>query len=155
MALIAFVSGASSSFLGLTFLRIAFGLTMVTHGLPKLLGRSHGTMLDPMASSTRLIENGLGLPFAAEIAMAVALLEGVGGLLIAVGVASRLFALAFAAEMIGISIVLGPTWPWIDRGIEYPVMLFFVALAIATTAKGWWPLNTVAQRIRGASGKSA
>jgi len=155
MAFSTFVAGASGGHLGLTLLRIAFGLTMVTHGLPKLLGRSHGTMADPMASSTQLIENGLGLPFAAAIAMAVALLEGVGGLLIAVGVAPRLLALAFAGEMIGISIVLGPTWPWIDRGIEYPVMLFFVALAIAVSAKGWWPLNTVAQRIRGASGKSA
>jgi len=124
--------------LGTSLLRVAFGLTMVSHGVPKLLGQSHGTMVDPMASSIRLIDTGLGLPFAAEIAMGVTLLEAAGGLLITAGLAKRFLALAFAGEMIGISIVLGPTWPWIDRGIEYPVMLFFVALAIAATAGGPW-----------------
>lgn len=117
-------------------LRIAFGLTMVTHGLPKLLGSSHGSMADPMAGSTGLIRNVLGLPFAEELAMLVTLLETFGGLALAAGLATRLIAVMFTIEMIAISVALGPTWPWIDRGIEYPVMLGFTALLFAFTGGG-------------------
>ena len=90
-------------------LRIAFGLTMVTHGLPKLLGSSHGSMADPMAGSTGLIRNVLGLPFAEELAMLVTLLETFGGLALAAGLATRLIAVMFTIEMIAISVALGPT----------------------------------------------
>jgi putative oxidoreductase len=117
-------------------LRIAFGLTMVTHGLPKLLGSSHGSMANPMAGSTGLIRNVLGLPFAEELAMLVTLLETFGGLALAAGLATRLIAVMFTIEMIAISVALGPTWPWIDRGIEYPVMLGFTALLFAFTGGG-------------------
>ena len=117
-------------------LRAAFGLTMVTHGLPKLLGSSHGSMADPMAGSTGLIRNVLGLPFAEELAMLVTLLETFGGLALAAGLATRLVAVMFTIEMIAISVALGPTWPWIDRGIEYPVMLGFTALLFAFTGGG-------------------
>ncbi|MHA6720710.1 hypothetical protein ACX40Y_14825 [Sphingomonas sp. RS6] len=30
-------------------LRMAFGITIMTHGLPKLTGGAHGSMADPMA----------------------------------------------------------------------------------------------------------
>ena len=122
-------------------LRIAFGLTMVTHGLPKLLGASHGSMADPMAGSTGLIRNVLGLPFAEELAMLVTLLETFGGLALAAGLATRLMAVMFTVEMIAISVALGPTWPWIDRGIEYPVMLGFAALLFAFMGGGRFSLD--------------
>src|SRR5687768_3941172 len=38
-------------------LRIAFGLTIVTHGVPKLTGSAHGSMADPLAGSINLIGN--------------------------------------------------------------------------------------------------
>jgi putative oxidoreductase len=43
--------------------------------------------------------------------------------------------------MVFISIALGPTWPWIDRGIEYPVMLGFVALFISFRGGGPFSLD--------------
>lgn len=120
-------------------LRCAFGLTMVTHGFPKLAGTAHGSMSDPLAGSTALIANVLHLPFAPQLAMLVALLETFGGLAIATGLLTRLFAPMLAVQMACICLALGPTWPWIDRGIEYPVILGCVALLIS--ARGGGPLS--------------
>ncbi|GAB3380803.1 hypothetical protein [Azotobacter armeniacus] len=53
----------------------------MSHGLPKLLGTSHGSMGDPMAASISLIRIVLHLPAPAVFALCVALLEGIGGLL--------------------------------------------------------------------------
>ena len=61
-------------------LRIAFGLSILTHGIPKLLGMPHGSMADPMAGTTNLIGNVLGLPFAPQLAIFVALLETFGAI---------------------------------------------------------------------------
>lgn len=122
-------------------LRIGFGLTLMTHGLPKLLGRPHGSMADPLAGSIRLIDTVLGLPFAPQIGLVIALLEGAGGPLLALGLATRPLALAFALQMVGICLVLGPTYPWIDRGIEYPIILGLVALVIALRGGGRFSLD--------------
>lgn len=117
-------------------LRVGYGVTLTTHGVPKLLGRPHGSMVDPMAGSVRLIETVLGLPFAPQIGVAIAVLEGIGGPLLALGFATRPIALAFALQMVGICLALGPTYPWIDRGVEYPILLGLVGLAIATRGGG-------------------
>lgn len=117
-------------------LRAAFGVAIMTHGIPKLMGGAHGSMADPLAGSTNLIANVLHLPFAPQLAMFVALLETFGGMAVAIGLATRLFAPMLAIQMLFISIALGPTWPWIDRGIEYPVMLGFTALLIAMQGGG-------------------
>ncbi len=122
---------AVGSEIGYALLRVTFGLTIVTHGLPKVTGSAHGSMADPMAGSANLIANVLQLPFAPQLAMFVALLETFGGLAVAVGLATRLFAPMLAIQMAFICLALGPTWPWIDRGIEYPVMLGVTALLIA------------------------
>lgn len=122
-------------------LRVAFGVTIVTHGIPKLTRSSHGSMADPLQGSTNLIANVLHLPFAPELAMFVALLETFGGLAVAIGFATRLFAPMLAIQMVFICIALGPTYPWIDRGIEYPIMLGFVALLISMSGAGAWSVD--------------
>ncbi|RAH96102.1 DoxX family protein [Acuticoccus sediminis] len=122
-------------------LRAAFGLTIITHGIPKMLGIPHGSMADPMAGSTNLIGNVLSLPFAPQLAMVVALLETFGGLAVALGLATRVFAPMLAVQMAAICLAIGPTYPWIDRDIEYPIMLGFVALAIAIRGGGPYSLD--------------
>jgi putative oxidoreductase len=117
-------------------LRAAFGFTIVTHGLPKLTGSAHGSMADPMAGSANMIENVIGLPFAPQLAMSVALLEAFGGLAVAIGLGTRLFAPMLAVQMLFIAYALGPTYPWIDRGIEYPIILGFMALLISIHGGG-------------------
>lgn len=117
-------------------LRVIFGIVMFTHGLPKALGTSHGSMADPMAGSINLIQNVMGLPFAPQLAFLVMLLETVGAVMLAIGLWTRPVALAITVQMAGISYALGPTWPWIDRGIEFPMLMLFLALYIAVRGSG-------------------
>lgn len=132
--------------LAYVLLRIALGLTIVTHGVPKLLGLPHGSMADPMRGSIELIENVLNLPFAPQLAAFVAVLETFGGLALVVGFATRLVAPMLAVEMIFVSIALGPTFPWIDRGIEYPLMLGVVALLISAGGSGFYSIDRLLGR---------
>ncbi|MGX1171672.1 DoxX family protein [Pseudomonas sp. R151218B TE3479] len=122
-------------------LRFAFGVVMFTHGLPKALGISHGSMADPMAGSINLIQNVMGLPFAEQWAVLVMLLETVGAVMLAVGLWARPVAFMMAMQMVGISYALGPTWPWIDRGIEFPVLMGFLALYIAVRGSGHFAVD--------------
>ncbi|MHC8289594.1 DoxX family protein [Pseudomonas sp. XS1P51] len=122
-------------------LRATYGVIMVTHGLPKLLGQSHGSMADPMAASINLIQNVLHLPMPGLIGLLVALLEGVGGLLLVLGLGTRLLAAMMGIQMLTIASILGPTWPWIDRGIEYPVLMAFLSLYILFRGAGRYSLD--------------
>ncbi|MBO1110459.1 DoxX family protein [Bordetella petrii] len=122
-------------------LRLVFGIIMLTHGLPKALGTSHGSMADPMGGSINLIQNVMGLPFAPQLAFLVMLLETAGGIMLAAGLATRPVALAISVQMAGICYVLGPTWPWIDRGIEFPVLMLFLALYIAARGGGRYAVD--------------
>lgn len=117
-------------------LRIAFGLTIVTHGVPKLLGSAHGSMANPMAGSTNMIANVLNLPFAPQLAMLVSLLETFGGLAVAIGLGTRIVAPMLSIQMLFICFAFWPTYSWIDRGIEYPLMLGFVGLLISIHGGG-------------------
>lgn len=125
-----------------TLLRIIFAGVLLTHGLPKALRISHGSMADPMAASVNLIQSVMGLPFAAQLAFLVMLLETVGALMLAIGLGTRLVALLIAIEMVAISYALGPTWPWIDRGIEFPVLMGFLALYIVARGGGAYSLDS-------------
>ncbi|TAA20148.1 DoxX family protein [Pseudoxanthomonas winnipegensis] len=122
-------------------LRGVFGVVLMTHGLPKLLRTSHGSMADPMAGSIQLIENVLRLPAAPALALFVALLEGVGGALLAIGLGTRAIAAMVTVQMLAICVALGPTWPWIDRGIEFPFLMMFLAIFMAFKGSGPWSLD--------------
>jgi putative oxidoreductase len=126
---------------GLTTLRIAYGLVILTHGLPKALHLPHGTMGDPFVSTTHLIANLLGPTLAVPLAWAVTVLETLGAAMLAVGFLTRLVAAAFVAEMIGIAFAMGPAWAWIDRGIEYPVMLAVMAMYFVIRGAGLWSVD--------------
>jgi len=122
-------------------LRLAFGIVMFTHGLPKALGMPHGSMANPMAGSIRLIQDVMGLPFAPQLAFLVMLLETAGALMLALGLWARPVALLIALQMVGICVALGPTWPWIDRGIEFPFLMGFLALYIGVRGSGRFALD--------------
>lgn len=132
--------------LSYALLRAGVGLTLFTHGLPKVTGGAHGTMANPMAASTRLIDAVLGLPFAPALAIFVAGLEFLGGLMLAAGLLTRLVAPMFAVQMAVVCLALGPTYPWIDRGFEYPLVLGLLALFIAFRGGGPMSLDRVIGR---------
>ena len=122
-------------------LRFGFGVIIFTHGLPKALGISHGSMADPMAGSINMIGKVMGLSFAPQLAFLVMLLETVGAAMLALGLLTRPIAVLMTVEMIAISYAMGPTWPWIDRGIEYPVLLGLVALYFVMRGAGAYSLG--------------
>lgn len=139
----------SSNFLsatGYATLRIVFGLVLLTHGYPKLLGLPHGENPDPFYSATHLIETSLGLPAAPLFAFAAAILETFGALAIAVGLYTRLIALAIVVEMVFICYIHAPTFVWIDGGYEYPLILGVVALCFAAGGAGAFSLQRVLRR---------
>lgn len=127
--------------LSYALLRCAFGIILVTHGLPKALGSGHGEMANPAASAVNFIQNGLYLPRALYFGYFVTALEVVGGILLALGFLTRLIAPMVAVEMAAICYVMGPTWAWLDRGIEYPLLMGFLALHISFRGGGRYSLD--------------
>lgn len=98
-------------------------------------------MANPMAGSIHLIQNVMGLPFAPQLAFLVMLLETVGAVMLALGLLTRPVAFIIFLQMLGISYALGPTWPWIDRGIEFPVLMGFLALYMAVRGSGRYSID--------------
>ncbi|MCT9071439.1 DoxX family protein [Cupriavidus gilardii] len=137
-------------------MRTVFGLVMMTHGLPKLLGTSHGSMADPMAGATRLIAEVLHLPGAPVLAWLVAVLETFGGAMLIAGAFTRPLAALMTLQMIAICYIHRQHFAWIDRGMEYPLVLLSVALLIAARGGGAWSLDgALAARRRSRAGQGA
>lgn len=132
--------------IGYALLRFGFGAIIFAHGLPKALGTSHGSMADPMAGSINMIGKVMGLPFAPQLAFLVMLLEIIGTVMLALGLLTRPIAVLMTVEMIAISYAMGPKWPWIDRGIEYPVLLGLVALYFVIRGAGTYSLDRKLKR---------
>ncbi|KAA6123175.1 DoxX family protein [Cupriavidus cauae] len=129
-------------------LRIVFGIVMMTHGLPKLLGTSHGSMADPMAGATRLIAEVLHLPGAPVLAWLVAVLETFGGAMLAAGAWTRPLAALMTVQMIAICYIHRQHFAWIDRGMEYLLVLLAVVLLIAARGGGAWSVDAALQARR-------
>lgn len=129
-------------------LRVVFGIVMMTHGLPKLLGTSHGSMADPMAGATRLIAEVLHLPGAPVFAWLVAVLETFGGAMLVAGAWTRPLAALMTVQMIAICYIHRQHFAWIDRGMEYPLVLLAVVLLIAARGGGAWSVDAALQARR-------
>ncbi len=117
-------------------LRIAFGLILLTHGLPKVLGAGHGSMGDPLASATSFIDTRLHFPAPAQFAYFAAFLESGGAAILALGLLTRIVAPMIAIEMACICVVHYPVFAWTDRGLEYALLMGFVALHISFRGGG-------------------
>jgi len=123
-------------------LRIAFGIVMLSHGIPKALRTSHGSMADPWSGSINLIQNVMGLPFAPQLAFLIMLLETLGAAMLILGLWTRPVAFLIAGQMIGICFALGPNWVWVDRGIEFPFLMGALALYIAVRGGGRYSIDS-------------
>jgi putative oxidoreductase len=79
----------------------------------------------------------MGLPMPVLWAWWIGILEFAGGLLLAVGLFTRIVAAMFVLEMAVIcSFVLWPNYGWTNRGIEYPMMMGTFALAMVLRGGG-------------------
>ena len=122
-----------------SLLRIALGVLIFPHGAQKL-GLFGGS---GYAATTDFFSSQLGVP--AWLTTLVVTAEFVGGLLLVVGLLSRLVALALVADMVGAATLvhLPNGFFWTDGGVEYLLLLMVVALAVAVRGSGAFSLDHV------------
>ncbi len=132
----AFVSPSA----GLLALRIWVGVVGVYHGAQKLFGAFGGPGLDGFAGFLESLS--VPMPYANAVAAASA--EFFGGLLVAVGVLPRLAAVPFMITMlVAAFMVHGKAFSAQNGGLEYPMTLAVMLLAIIVAGPGRFTLDRV------------
>jgi putative oxidoreductase len=121
--------------LGVTILRVVVGMVFAVHG-----GRNLFVLHFARVARNFAV---LGMPRPDICAVAVTLLEFIGGLMLILGLFARWPALLLAAEMLVAIFVahlrngfVGP------NGFEYPVTLLAANLALAFNGPGWAALDS-------------
>ena len=124
-------------------LRIWFGLTILTHGYPKLLHLPHGGSPDAYANLVEVIGGKLHLPLSGALAVLVTLVETLGALMLAAGLATRIAAAAIAVDVLVAAFgVHLPKWEWTDGGAEYPFLMAALAIYVCVRGGGGWSLDS-------------
>lgn len=124
-------------------LRAATGLLLIPHGLQKLFGWFGGYGLE---ATGQFFATKLGLP--ASFALLAGLIEVLGGLALALGLATR----AVAGLVVGMMLVavfqvhLGKGFFWTAGGYEYPLFWGIAALAFAVKGGGRYSLDALIGR---------
>jgi len=119
--------------------RIALGLILIPHGFGKVFGA------DAVPASRNFVMFGWAYPLA--WAYFIGVLEFFGGILLAVGLFTRVIAAAFFIEMMVISFaVLYPNWSWGHRGMEYALFMGIVAFAIFIRGGGRYSLDRLMRK---------
>jgi putative oxidoreductase len=135
------VAGLYGAFapLSFTLIRVALGLILIPHGYGKLF------LNDAVNASRNFVHFGWAYPLA--WAYFIGVLEFFGGILLAVGLFTRVIAAAFVIEMSVICFaVLWPNWSWGRRGMEYALFMGIVALAIFFRGGGRWSLDNLMRK---------
>lgn len=121
-------------------LRVALGLLIFPHGAQKLLGLFGG---NGFTATTGYFSAQLGVP--AWLTALVVVSEFAGGLLLVVGLLGRVAALAVIADMVGaIALVnFNSGFFWTNGGVEYPLLIIVVALAVVIRGSGAFSVDRV------------
>ncbi len=118
--------------------RVTAGLLLVPHGAQKLFGLFGGYGLE---ATGQFFASKLGLP--ASFALLAGLIECVGGLMLALGLATRAVAvLVFGVMAVAVvSVHLPNGFFWTSGGYEYPLLWAVVALSYALRGGGRFSLD--------------
>lgn len=119
-------------------LRVGVGISLFTHGWPKITHSAHGKQLDPFSAVVNLINNFLHLPYPEAWTYLVGYLEVVGGLALALGLLTRIFASALAIELAVVTCIIWPLggFAWMNPGAEYAFVLGLILLYISFAGGG-------------------
>jgi putative oxidoreductase len=124
---------------GYALIRVGLGLILVPHGYAKLF------LTDAAPTSRHFAHFGWSHPLA--WAYLIGVLEFFGGLMLALGLFTRIIAAAFVVEMAVISFaVLYPNWSWGHHGMEYALFMGVVALGIFLRGGGRFSLDRMIGR---------
>lgn len=123
---------------GRLLLRLAAGGFLIPHAAGKLWGAWGG----PGISGFQQELAQFGLPDDLWIAWCLALLQLWLGFTVAVGIATRVHALA-AFAFLGATVALNAAngWFWMAGGVEYPLLWACALLAIALLGPGRWSVD--------------
>jgi len=118
--------------------RVTAGLLLIPHGAQKLFGLFGGYGLE---ATGQFFASKLGLP--ASFAVLAGLIECVGGLMLALGFATRAVAvLVFGVMAVAVvSVHLPNGFFWTSGGYEYPLLWAVVALSYALRGGGRFSLD--------------
>lgn len=116
---------------GPVLIRLAVGLVMVIHGLGKLFGVGPAAM--SISQFTGFLDT-LGLPAASVLAWIVAVVELGGGVLILLGVFTRLAALIIAIDMVVATVLVHLPEGYSDS--ELTIVLCLAALSLVVSGAG-------------------
>lgn len=123
--------------------RIFYGLFYIPHGCQKLFGWFDGN-LNTVAKAIESIGLGPGIPWAYFLGG----LEVFGGLLLVLGLGTRLVALLFAGFMFVGTFFFHTQFGyfWIKGGMEMPLLLLMLALALVLRGGGEFSLDRKLRR---------
>jgi putative oxidoreductase len=120
--------------LSYTLVRFSLGVFLIPHGYTKLLQD------DAIAASRNFVNFGWSHPLA--WAYFIGALEFFGGIMLAVGLFTRIVAAAIAIETAVISFgLLWPVWGWAKHGMEYALLMGILALAILFRGGGRYSVD--------------
>lgn len=126
-------------------LRLALGLIFIAHGAQKVLGSFNGPGLGKFTAG----DAPLGLRPASFWLGAAALSEFLGGILVLLGLLTRVGAFFIAIVML--VAIVGVHWPNFfanNHGFEYPFALLAMALALVIAGGGRASVDEMLQRRR-------
>jgi putative oxidoreductase len=123
--------------------RVAAGLLLVPHGAQKLFGWFGGYGIE---ATGQFFATKLGLP--ASLAVTAGIIEFFGGLMLAVGIATRpVAALVFGVMAVAVVQVHLPAgFFWTDGGYEYPLLWGIVALSYVVRGGGRYSVDGLIAR---------
>jgi putative oxidoreductase len=130
----------NSAGLGLFLLRLATGLTLAAHGAQKVFVMGFAGVT---AGFTKM-----GVPMPGIAGPAIGILELVGGIMLAVGLFTRLVGLGLALDMLGaVLLVHLKNGFFAPGGIEFVMMLGVASLCFAIDGAGPYSVDaTLAER---------
>jgi len=123
--------------------RVAAGLMLVPHGAQKLFGWFGGYGIE---ATGQFFATKLGIP--ASLALVAGVVEFFGGLLLALGLATRpVAALVFGLMAVAVVKVHLPAgFFWTDGGYEYPLLWGIVALSYVIRGGGRYSVDALIAR---------
>ena len=136
---------------GLLLIRAVVGFVMVFHGAQKIFPQKYlnffgGGGMDGWIESVRGLNLPGGIP-AEYLAWTAALSEFAGGILLIIGLGTRIAALFIAGTMLVAAIkVHGHAFSLAEKGMEYALTLGLVALGLVFTGPGRYAIDSVFRR---------